>query len=468
MALCAVPLVAAAQEQVLTRRALVQLVADNHPVARQAGLRTAMGDAAVRSARGAFDPVALAGYSEKRYGGKDYYHLFDAGLRVPTWFGAEFFGGYSSSSGDLVNPQNTMPADGQLRVGATLQLGQGLLIDRRRAELRQAQAFQDMAEAERQRLLNEVFHAALSDHVDWVASYRQLLVARSALDQAQVRFDAVRGNFRGGDVPAIDTLEALLQVQDRRMRMQDAELAFRVSGLRLSNHLWDEDLRPLEIGPGLVPDTTELAPPPTLPALDTLLITAQTAHPDLLERAGRIRQIEVERRFRAEMLKPRLDLSGSLLANGGVITGEGPPTWRTQDRQLGASFSMPLVLRRERGDLSLAGLRLADAELALDRQRLVVRNQVDQRFNELATLEQQVDLGSAMVRNYQRLLDGENNRFAVGESSLFLVNQREVALLDSQLKQVDLEAKRRKAYFTLDRDAGVLWRAVANELGSAP
>ena len=453
---------------VLTRRALLQLVADNHPAARQAMLRNAMGDAVVRSARGAFDPVAVAGYSEKRFDGKDYYELLDAGLRVPTWFGAEFFGGYTEMGGEFLNPQNTMPAEGQLRVGASVQIGQGLFIDRRRAELRQAQAFQDMAEAERQRLLNDVFHAALSDHVEWVASYKQLLVSREAVEQARIRFDAVRGNFRGGDVPAIDTLEALLQVQDRTMRLQDAELGCLGAGLRLSNHRWDEARRPLEIGADVVPDTTELAPPPAPPDLDRLLSEARQLHPDLLEREGRIKQLEVERRLRMEMLKPRLDVSGALLSGAGVIRGDGQPTWRVADRQLGAAFSMPLLLRRERGDLSLAGLRLADAEMALERQRLGIRNNVDQRFNELATLQQQVDLGAFMVRNYQALLNGENNRFAAGESSLFLVNQREVALLDSQLKQVDIEAKRRKAFFTLDRDAGVLWRVVAGELGTSP
>lgn len=460
------PLLVTAQEQVLTRRSLLQLVADNHPAVRQALLRNAMGDAAVRSARGAFDPVAVAGYGEKRFDGKDYYELLDAGLRVPTWFGAELFGGYSESDGVFLNPQNTMPADGQLRVGASIQLGQGLLIDRRRAELRQAQAFRDMADAERQRLLNEVLHAVLSDHVDWVAGYKQLLVAREAVEQARIRFNAVHGNFRGGDVPAIDTLEALLQVQDRELRLRDAELGFRVAGLKLSNHLWDEALRPLEIGEALVPDTNDLAPPPTGPVLDSLLTQAARAHPDLLEREGRIRQLEVERRLRMEMLKPRLDLSGALLSGAGVINGEGAPTWRVADRQLGATFSMPLLLRKERGDLSMAGLRLKDAEMALDRQRLTIRNSVDQRFNELATLQRQVELGSAMVRNYQSLLNGENGRFSVGESSLFLVNQREVALLDSRLKLVDLEAKRRKAYFALDRDAGSLWRSVAASINT--
>ncbi|MCW5897909.1 MAG: TolC family protein [Flavobacteriales bacterium] len=450
----------------LTRKALLQLVADNHPAARQAGLRNAMGEAVLRSARGAFDPVAQGGVTEKSFGGTEYYRLLDVGLRVPTWFGAEVFGGYSESDGVFLDPQNMMPSDGQLRLGASVQLGQGLFIDRRRAELRKAQAFQDMAEADRQRLLNEVFLEALSDHVDWVAAYRQLLVARDAVRQAEVRLTAVRGSFRGGDVPAIDTLEALLQVQDRRLRLQDAELAYRVSGLRLSNHLWDEALRPLEIAPSLLPDTNDLKAPDAPPPLDTLMARAVDRHPDLLEQQGRLRQLEVERRLRSEFLKPRLDLSHAFLAGGGVVRGEGTPTWNTADRQWGLGFSMPLFLRRERGELGLANLGLTDAELGLERQRLGIRNTIGRRYEELATLNRQVDLGAAMVRNYRALLAGENTRFAAGESSLFLVNQREVALLDSRIKQVELEGRLRKAFFILDRDAGILWQEVASQLTS--
>lgn len=464
LVLIAITAQAQGDEAVLTRQALLQLVADNHPAARQAGLRNAMGEAVLRSARGAFDPVAQGGVVEKRFGGTEYYRLLDAGLHVPTWFGAELFGGYNESDGVFLNPQNVLPREGQLRAGVIVPIGQGLFIDRRRAELRKAQAFQDMAEADRQRLLNEVFLEALSDHVVWVAAYRQLLVARDAVRQAEVRLTAVRGHFRGGDVPAIDTLEALLQVQDRLLRVQDAELAYRVAGLRLSNHLWDDALRPLEIAPTLLPDTNDLSAPDAPPLLDTLVARAAEQHPDLLEQQARLRQLEVERRLRSEFLKPRLDLSHAFLAGGGVVRGEGTPTWNTADRQWGLGFSMPLLLRRERGELNLASLSLADAQLGLERQRLGIRNVVGQRYEELATLRRQVDLGADMVRNYQGLLAGENTRFAAGESSLFLVNQREVALLDSRMEQVELEARLRRSFFILERDAGILWQQVVAQL----
>ncbi len=454
--------------QVLTRRALLQLVADNHPAVRQAMLRNDMGDAAVRSARGAFDPKAVARYTEKTFDEKEYYSLLDAGLKIPTWFGAELFGGFQNNSGEFLDPADDTPDAGLLKAGVSVPVGQGLFIDKRRADLRKAQAYQDMAEAERLRLLNDVFYATLTDHLEWIAAYQRLGVARAAVVQAEVRLEGIRGSFRGGDRPAIDTLEALLQVQDRQMRLQDAEVTFRNATLILSNHLWDPFLRPLEIAPQVLPDTLDLSPPAEGQSVDSLMEQAMREHPKLLEMAGKLEQLDVERRLRGEYLKPQLDLNYTFLANGGLVTNEPGSMWDPADRQWGVGFSMPLLLRKERGDLSLARLRQTETELELERERQQIRTTIGRRSNELDLTEQQVLLGSSMVANYGRLLNGENRRFQTGESSLFLVNQREVALLDSQLKQIDLVAKLRKAHFVLDKDAGILWSQVADLLNATP
>ncbi len=454
--------------QVLTRRALLQLVADNHPAARQAMLRTGMGEAMVRSARGAFDPKAVAGYSEKTFKGTEYYSLLDAGLKVPTWFGAELFGGFQNTSGVYLNDADLTPEDGLLKAGISVPLGQGLFIDRRRADLRKALAYQEMADAERLLLLNNVYYEALTEHLEWIAAFQRLGIARTAVDQANVRFVAISGSFRGGDRPAIDTLEALLQLQDRTMRLRDAEVDYRNATLILSNHLWDDVMRPLEIAPTVIPDTLDLVLPTAPASMDTLIGWAMEQHPKLLQLSGKVEQLEVDQRLRGEFLKPQLDLNYTFLANGGLLNNEPGTAWDPSDRQWGLGFSMPLFLRKERGDLSFAQLRRKEAELDIDRERQMIRTTIGRRNNELALTEQQVELGASMVANYARLLSGENRRFQAGESSLFLVNQREVALLDSQFKQVGLVVDLRKAHYVLDKDAGILWRKIADELENAP
>jgi outer membrane protein TolC len=443
---------------VLTRDALMQLVIDHHPAVAQAMLRDRMAEATERSARGAFDPRAVAGYEEKTFEGKLYHGLLDAGLRVPTWFGAELFAGIGEADGIFVDPQERTPEDGLLKAGVNLQLGQGLFIDRRRAEMRRAFAFREMAEGEKRTLLNDIFHEVLRDHVDWIAAYQRVQIGRVAVARAGERMAAVRGSFIGGDRPAIDTLEAMLQLQDRQMRLREAETGFQNATLILSNHLWDANMRPLELQPNVVPDTLDLVSPGADPDATFLVERALSEHPLLLELQGRTQQLEVERRLRSEMFKPQLDLNYALLSNGNLLSNEDVPRISSNDRQWGFNFSMPLLLRKERGEHALAAIRVTEIELAVERARQEIRTTIGRRNNDVALMRQQVRLGQEMVDNYRALYQGEYSKFLSGESSLFLVNQREVALVDGRLQQVEREARLRKAFFQLERDAGVLWR----------
>ena len=444
---------------VLTREAFVRLVLENHPMARQAALRPELGAMAVRSARGGFDPMATVDYDEKLYDDKTYFQLFDAGLKVPTWFGVELFAGFQENSGDLLDPQAFTPSDGLLKVGGQLSLGQGLFIDQRRATLRRSEAYLRATQAERIQMLNDLLLQALSDHTDWVAAYRALEVSNNAVTLATIRLDAIRGSWRGGDRAAIDTLEAYLQVQDRQMRQQQADLAFRNAGLRLSDHLWDADQRPLELQPNVVPEPTDLTSPLTFTLADTSIARAIDLHPLLAQTTARIEQLDIDRRLRSEYLKPELDLKYQWLGDGGAVNNAENVTLLGEGYQFGVGFKMPLFLRRERGELSLAKLRLTDASLGLERDRLRIRNRINARLNDIAVFGSQVQLGGEMVVNNERLLGGELQRFEAGESSLFLVNAREVPLIDARIRQVDLEARLRKSFFALDHEAGTLWNA---------
>lgn len=443
----------------LQRADMVRLVLAQHPMARQAALRPDLADAGVRSARGGFDPVATANYDAKTFKGTSYFDLLNVGLKVPTWFGADLVGGVESNSGDLLDPQATTPADGLLKAGIEVPLGQGLIIDQRRATLRRAQAFQRALEGERRQMLNQLLLAVLGDHTDWVAAYQALRVNEEALRVSEVRFSAIKSSWMGGDRPAIDTLEAFLQLQDRRMRAEQARLSYRNAGLRLSNHLWDAGQRPLELDPATLPDSSDLASPGPVVMGDQALDSVVLVHPMLAQAQARLDQLEIDRRLRSEFLKPELDVKYLWLGNAAALRPEGGTGLLGDGHQVGVGFRMPLLLRRERGELSLARLRLTEAGLGLDRDRLVIRNRIRERLNEINTLREQTDLAERMVVNAQGMLRGENQRFEAGESSLFLVNAREVTWLENRMRLIDLAARLRKAHFVLDHDAGTLWSA---------
>ena len=69
---------------------------------------------------------------------------------------------------------------------------------------------------------------------------------------------------------------------------------------------------------------------------------------------------------------------------------------------------------------------------------------------------QQVNAYQGIVSNSRDLLLAENEKFRLGSSSLFLINSREVKLIETQEKLADLQAKFQKNRVALEGVAGIL------------
>ena len=61
-----------------------------------------------------------------------------------------------------------------------------------------------------------------------------------------------------------------------------------------------------------------------------------------------------------------------------------------------------------------------------------------------------------VVENYKRMLDAERRNFEAGESSVFLVNSRELALVQAELKLIESESKYKQAVLQYYHAAGTL------------
>jgi outer membrane protein TolC len=126
-------------------------------------------------------------------------------------------------------------------------------------------------------------------------------------------------------------------------------------------------------------------------------------------------------------------------------------TFSPNNYKWGIDFSFPVFLRKERGDLQLANIKMMEIDYSKEQKILEISNKIDQYKNELNITQQQNVLFNQLVANYEGLWKAEKRNFEAGESSLFLVNAREMAYIDSQLKQLELQAKLNKC------KAAVLW-----------
>jgi outer membrane protein TolC len=103
--------------------------------------------------------------------------------------------------------------------------------------------------------------------------------------------------------------------------------------------------------------------------------------------------------------------------------------------------SFPLFLRKERGDLKLARLKMQDTEFEMDATRVNLQNKINALKQELESYVTQNEITTEMVSDYERMLVAEERKFQLGESSLFLVNSRESKLIDGQLKAIEIQNK---------------------------
>lgn len=450
---------------ILTFESFRERVIIHHPMVKQAALLTEQASAGLRMARGGFDPKAYSNWDQKNFQGKQYYNFTESGLKIPTWFGLNLKAGFQTAEGAYINPESQLPAGGQAVAGISISALRGLLIDERRATLQQARLLEARSIAERENLLNSLLQEASQAYWEWWAAYRQLDLYRRALENAQQRQSAVVASWELGDKPAIDTLESFVQVQNRQFEVQQAALEFNNAGLRLSGFLWQDGEIPLELEDRTVPESDDQQlQARLLYVLPELLNELEMRHPELRLYQLKLAELQISRRLAAEQLKPRLDLEYNFLAErfdfGYDGTHNGLGSVFAENYKIGIRFEMPLFLRKESGKLQQTDLKILETELGLRQKQLAVSNKLRAYFNEWQTTRAQVELYNETVANYRRLLDAEMQKFAIGESSIFLLNSRENKLIEAELKLIKLQAAIPKLEVAVQWAAGNLATAV--------
>ncbi|MFN0015423.1 MAG: TolC family protein [Saprospiraceae bacterium] len=446
----------AQQPQSLDWASLRSQILQYHPTVRQADLLLDQARAQLLRAKGGFDPKLYGDFDSKNFGNKTYFQYTESGIKWPTLFGLEVKGNYNFATGSFLNPESQLPGAGQVALGFNWTLGQGLLMDERRADLKQSRIGLQQGEAARNNTINDLLFEASKAYWNWAAAENAVEIFENALRLAQIRYSGIVESFKQGDKPAIDTLEAYIQVQNRELDLSFARVERQNATLELANFRWNTDGTPENPMPLVSPEplSAGLLPLVDQTSADNLLQTALRQHPDLLLYHAKRNTLDVERRLKLERRKPVLDLGYQVLGNGWQFfptPGIDGPAVLANDIKLSLRFSYPILNRKARGDWQIAQIKVDQTDLALQQKRLEIENKVRQYLNELNILAGQVVLYRGITDNYRTLLEGENEKFRFGESSVFLINTREQRWLEAQTKLVKLLAAYRKA------EAGLRW-----------
>lgn len=432
----------------------LSLVKRHHPLVKQADLLLKTADANQLAARGNFDPQFFYEFRSKFYGEQNYYSLGNGGFKVPTWYGIELKGGLEQNNGQYLNPENSVPDNGLWYAQVSVPLLQGLVIDERRAILKQAKLFKELSVFDQINTINEILYKAGKTYWDWHLAYNNMLVLQNAVTIGSERFEATKRTALLGDRPSIDTVEAMIQLQDRRVSAEQAMLEYQTKSLLLSNFLWTENNVPIELSNKTVPlaYSSSYSGASMLFENVSVMDSLINNHPHLRVYDFKLQQLSVEQRLKREKLKPKLNINYNPL-----FRSIDNPTY-FNNYKFGVTVGMSLFLRKERGDLQLTKAKIGTLTFETMNKRNEIINKIKASVNEFGNYGRQIEIYTVNVGNYRQLWTSERKLFDTGESSLFMINQREWSYINAQLKLNELVNKYKKAALDAENAFGQLYK----------
>ena len=420
----------------LTYTEFLGYVKKYHPLVKNANLEINKAQANLMMARGGFDPKIEVDFSKKQFKDKEYYSILNSSFKIPTWYGIEIKAGFDNNEGIYLNPENTVPNQGLTSLGISVPLGQGLFINQRMADVRKAKLQMKLSQSERKLQAITVLYDASLAYFNWKKNFNEVKLYEAYNKNAGIRFKGIKTSIIEGDKPAIDSIEAGILVKNRRLNLEDSKLKLAKAKLELANFLWLENNIPFELSEELIPETQlEFTIQESLKTNDLLNTDFSiTNHPKINALQSKIDILNVEKKLKANMLLPKIDVGYSYLSEPSYIDN-----YQFQDYKIGLDFYFPIFLRKERGSLKLAKYKVQETEFALDLEKVQLSNKINAQRMEIESLQRQKELIKGLVEDHLTMLNSEERLFSFGESSLFLINTRENNLVSAQLSQIALE-----------------------------
>mgnify|MGYP000061857507 CR=1 FL=1 len=422
---------------VMTLSEYLGYVKSYHPIVKQANLVINKSEAKLLKVRGSFDPKIEIDFDKKQFKDKNYYNKLNAAFKIPTYYGIEFKANYENNTGIYLNPEANIPTDGLYSAGVSASLLKGLLINKRMASLKQAKFFLNQAKEDQQILVNKILYNASLSYFNWLKAYKEKLIYSDFLNNAETRFKASQRAFFEGEKPAIDTTEAKIFLNNRKLNLEKSRIKLVKSSLELSNFLWLNNNTPIEIQDNIIPDVNLIN---NIDATFNIALFNNenfdiNNHPKIKSLEFKIKSLNIDKKLKMNNLLPKLDVQYNFLTQNRNQLN----SLNLENYKAGINFKVPLFLRKERGDYKLAKIKLQNKKFENDITKLTIKNKVNAIQQELESYTTQNNLTVDIVRDYGTLLNAEDRKFFLGESTLFLVNYREVKLIDAKLKAIDLE-----------------------------
>lgn len=421
------------EKNILSFTDFIKQVKDSHPINQQIDYIDKQTIAYYQKAKGGLDPKLSGAWDKKSFDKKNYYDKINTSIKVPTPYGIGFKVSYENNDGSFLNNMDILPNNGLLAAGIEIPLGQGLFFDEIRKNIKTANLYEDRNELKKRKIENQLIYYASKAYLSWQESYFKLINQEEALVQAERRYKNIVSLSQNGDKAAIDTLEAYLNLKNRNVQLLYFQQKYNQTTQDLYNYIWDNE------GVSELVDTTVIPEQLNLLLWNTKIAELKKNSNTIIQNHLTLNQIEIqnknlvlERRLAKEKLKPIVNLNyNPLFSFNNDYPSEG---YHFDQYKLGLALQYPIFSRKQR-----ANLKLIDLELKFnDNEKELVKNQLTNELQILIEketfIENQLSILSENQNYFETLFEAEKIKFDIGESSLFLLNNREVKLIENKNK----------------------------------
>jgi outer membrane protein TolC len=295
----------------------------------------------------------------------------------------------------------------------------------------QAEADVAVADADRLMVAIGVQTRAIQTYNNWLVAGLRLGIYRDLLTLSQNRQAAFRRQVAEGARPAILLTENEQNILRRQSLVVQSEQTLAMAATALSLYLRDADGRPLIPDASRLPDA--LQPPLPRPARPDDLALAR---PDLRTIDIRMKLARARVALDRNAFLPKLDFKVEASRDLGGTGVGGTPRSGTESK-VGVTFTLPLQQSAARG-------RIAQTNAEIDAFKQRRRFLEDQIVADIGAIDIAVT-NSARLTVLARdeaeragaMAAAERRRFTLGASDFFLVNVREEAAADAEVRRLD-------------------------------
>ncbi|MEQ1902699.1 MAG: TolC family protein [Pirellulaceae bacterium] len=417
-------------------------VASHYPLLIAAAAEQEIAEGKALSASGQFDTQAKASSISQPLG---FYKNQRAGatLTQPIFAnGGYAYGGYKLGRGDFPTWYKERQTDGggEYAIGVAVPLLKDRNIDKRRAELFQANLDVNSVEPMvRNQLINFSREAAYA-YWYWVAMGQSLEVQQSLLRLAEARVEQISFRVEKGDLAKIASIDNERLIASRTTKLIEATRKFQAASIKLSLFLRTTDGEPL------LPDASQLPKdfPPLLVRdpddLEADLSQAITERPEIREIDFELQKINVDVQSAENQLLPKLDavLEGS--------KDTGTPATSAEDKtpfemEAGLLAEVPLQRREARGKLRSAQGK--QAQLMAKREFIInkITTSVQDSYSAIQNARERYEQAKRTKDLALQSLEIGRQQFGAGDIDLIVLNIYEQAETDAELQVIDAEAE---------------------------